>query len=164
MSRFRQRKDFVHEDWDSAKEAAVQKRTATDLIRQKAAAARTNFANKVREARRERAERRAYERSPEGRQAAIKKIQQEYQYESAKTKLANVKAKRYQSRIKTINSLGGFGVGQSLGSSGLGMGSTPKMPTAGFDSMFGFGGMGSSPRRSKRMAPRKSGFDEMFGF
>lgn len=155
--------NYVKEDWDSQKIDAVQKRTATDIIREKAAAAKTNFANKVREARRERSERMAYERSPQGRQAAIKKVQQEYQYESARTKLAKVKSQRRQAAMKGFG-LGSGGMGSGLGSSGLGMGPPSRMPTQGFDSMFGFGSGGySTGRRSKRM-PRKSGFDEMFGF
>ncbi len=151
--------DYVKKEWDSSEQSEIKKRTAADRIRESAKQARTNFTNKVRVARAEARDRRAYARSPEGKAAALKEIKQQYQYESAKYKLSKVRGQR---RKAQLDSLGMFGMGGGGGSMGLGGNMGLGKPSyTGFDSMFGFGGAEKMTRMSK---PKKSGFDEMFGF
>lgn len=166
---------FLSRDWDSSNDDSkrvtkdwessdIKKRTAADRIRESARQAKTNFTNKVKLAREEAREAKAYKRSPEGRemayknrQASLKELKQQYQYESTKTKLAKVKGQR---RKAQLDSLGMMGMGNQGGFS-LGGGGFGKPSYTGFDSMFGFGG---EQRTSKKTSYRKSGFDEMFGF
>jgi dynactin complex subunit len=145
----------VTKEWDSSD---VRRRTAADKIRESAKQARTNFTNKVRIAQQEARERRAYAKSPEGRAAALKEIKQQYQYESARNKLAKVNNQR---RKQQLDSLGIFG-NASQSNMGLGNIGLSKPSYTGFDSMFGFGG--SEMKSSRMVKNKKSGFDELFGF
>lgn len=165
---------FLSKDWDSSNDDSrrvtkewessdIKKRTAADRIRESASQAKTNFTNKVKLARQEAREAKAYRKSPEGReqayknrQASLKELKQQYQYESTKTKIAKARGQR---RKAQLDSLGMFGNQGGLGIPGGG--GLAKPSYTGFDSMFGFG---SETRSARKTAYRKSGFDEMFGF
>lgn len=148
------KKEFVSKDWDSSE---IKRRTAGDRIREQT----SKIKQQIGEARQRAKERRAYEKSPEGKAAKIKTMRQEYALESARYKLSKVKSQRRQQQIKSLG-LNGSNLGNDLmGSKLMGGGGAVKMPTSGFDSMFGFGG---GEKQSRSIKQKKSGLDEMFGF
>jgi hypothetical protein len=143
----------VTQEWDSS---TVKRQTAADRLRESAG----KFRQRVAESHRQAKERRAYERSPEGRKAAIKKIRAEIGYERARSQLASTRAKRRKAQMA------GLGIFSQApqGSVTLGSMFTQPQSFSGMDSMLGFGSSQTRPvRRSSVPSPRKSGLDEMFG-